>query len=108
MLVTSGDSFKGCSGEVDMLFKRISILSLIALVIGIGLYMTPATQAEIPIMPVGLSLPSGESVLHHHIWVESQPGIKFCERCGVFVVKHINGMWIMIPRESIWMGEEPK
>lgn len=43
-----------------------------------------------------------------HRWIESAKGTKFCERCGIYAIQHINGEWMLVPRGSKWIGAEPK
>lgn len=43
-----------------------------------------------------------------HRWIESAKGTKFCERCGIYAIQHVNGEWMLVPRGGRWIGAEPK
>jgi len=45
---------------------------------------------------------------HTHHWIESRSGVKFCKWCGIYAVQHINGEWLLVGRDAIWIGAEPR
>jgi hypothetical protein len=43
-----------------------------------------------------------------HRWIDSAKGTKFCEKCGIYAIQHVNGDWMLVPCRGRWIGAEPR